>query len=74
MLGLIQNITSMYKGQAIEDNRTKINSFEDLEKLDSKFYLELNQHKKTRMQKRMYELYKYSMPETNELVSSKIIT
>jgi len=26
VLSLIQNITSIYKGQAIEDNRTKLNS------------------------------------------------
>lgn len=59
----------MYKGQSIDDNRTKINSIEDLEKLDSKFYSELNHHKRTRMQKRMYELYKYSPNETGELMS-----
>lgn len=69
---MIQNITNIYKDHAIEDNREKISSLEDLERIDSAFYTELNNHKKTRLQKRMYELYKYSIPESNELIKSKL--
>ena len=60
MIELIKNITNLYKGYAIENTRDKINSIDDLKKLDKKFYEELKQHKKNRMEKRMFELYKYN--------------
>ena len=49
MIELIKNITNLYKGYAIENTRDKINSIDDLKKLDNKFYDDLKKHKKNRM-------------------------